>query len=138
MHRIFSGIVTGNDLGPALEAMQRDGLIPERERIRLHEQISGMISAPGTREWFAEEEGRRIYNERSILCGDGRVIRPDRVIVDGDRIRVVDFKFGFEERPAYSRQVHMYTDQLKAMGYPRVEGYLWYAMMDKIIKVAES
>jgi len=138
MHRIFSGIVTGNDLGPALEAMQRDGLIPERERIRLYEQISGMISAPGTREWFAEEEGRRIYNERSILCGDGRVIRPDRVIVDGDRIRVVDFKFGFEERPAYSRQVHMYTDQLKAMGYPRVEGYLWYALMDKIIQVAES
>ena len=43
-----------------------------------------MISSTGVNDWFSEGEGRTIYNERSILCGDGTVIRPDRVIVEGD------------------------------------------------------
>ncbi|HER09498.1 MAG TPA: hypothetical protein ENO20_11375 [Bacteroides sp.] len=138
MHRIFSGIVTGKDLEPVLLAMQRNGLIPEKERLELGKKISGMITEPGIRDWFMEEGGRRIYNERSILCGNGKVIRPDRVIVDRERITVVDFKFGRVERPAYNSQVKEYVEQLGSMGYSGVEGYLWYVNLGRTIKVAEA
>jgi len=135
MHRIFSGIVTEKDLEPLLASMHRKGLIPEKDRMELQEKITGMIALPGVREWFVEKGSRRIYNERNILCGDGKVIRPDRVIVDERRITVVDFKFGMKEKPGYRKQVQEYVQQLSSMGYSGVEGYLWYAMLGKTIKV---
>jgi ATP-dependent exoDNAse (exonuclease V) beta subunit len=138
MHRIFSGIVTEKDLEPVLLSLQNRGLIPGKDRRKLQEKISEMISRPGIREWFVEEDGRRIYNERNILCGNGQTVRPDRVIADAGRITVVDFKFGINERPAYRRQVMEYVENLRSMGYAAVEGYLWYAMLDKKIKVTGS
>jgi ATP-dependent helicase/nuclease subunit A len=135
MHRIFSGIVTEKDLEPLLLSMQKQGLIPEDERMALLEKISGMIALPGIREWFEEGGNRKIFNERSILCGDGKVIRPDRVIVDRDRVTVVDFKFGLSERPDHRTQVQEYVQELNSMGHTGVEGYLWYAMLGKTVKV---
>ncbi|MFO7933913.1 MAG: UvrD-helicase domain-containing protein [Bacteroidales bacterium] len=138
MHQIFSGIGTEKDLEPALFSMQNRGLIPEKDRNELQEKISEMIARPGIREWFLEKDGRRIFNERSILCGNGEVIRPDRVIVDPRWITVVDFKFGMNENPVHRRQVMEYVERLRSMGYAAVEGYLWYAMLDKRIKVTGS
>lgn len=48
---------------------------------------------------------------------------------------VVDFKFGEVERDGYVDQVRTYMDQLGKMGYNHVEGWLWYVMMDKTVKI---
>ena len=63
------------------------------------------------------------------------MLRPDRVIVDGDRVTVIDFKFGEIEKGSYLMQVRNYMDQIRRMGYKQVEGFLWYVMLDKTVKI---
>ena len=135
MHQLFSRITTEKDMEPVLHNMQREGLIPEKERDALGAMIRRKLSDPTVKSWFSEVATRQVYTERAILCGDRTMIRPDRVIVEGDRITVVDFKFGENETPAYMHQVRTYMDQLSHMGYRQVDGFLWYVMLDKIVKI---
>ncbi len=135
MHQIFSRIISHGDLGRVLDALQREGQVPGKERDELESMIRKKLNTPAVRNWFSEDETKQVYNERSILCGDGRVLRPDRVIVEGERITVVDFKFGELEKPGYISQVRNYMDRLRQMGYSQVEGYLWYVMLDKTVKL---
>ncbi|MEN8156762.1 MAG: UvrD-helicase domain-containing protein [Bacteroidota bacterium] len=135
MHMVFSRISTAVDLPPVLDALQKEGVLTSRERPRLQEKITEMISRPGVREWFSAEEGERIYNERTILCGNGKVIRPDRVIEKGRAVTVIDFKFGQIEKKGYLDQVRNYMEQLKGMKYDKVEGAIWYVMLGKTIQI---
>ncbi|MEN8203373.1 MAG: UvrD-helicase domain-containing protein [Bacteroidota bacterium] len=135
MHMVFSRISGVKDVDSILQTMQRDGLLTENQRFPLEEKIREMISRPGIESWFSEEEGRSIYNERNILGGEGILFRPDRVIVEAGRVIVVDFKFGRLEKKSYRVQVRNYMQQLMQMGYKNVEGYIWYVILDKTVKI---
>lgn len=137
MHRVFSGILSKADVGPMLTSLQKEGIIPARERASLETRILVMISQPGVKSWFADGEDRVVYNERNLLCGQGKVFRPDRVIVEGGQATVVDFKFGTAERESHRDQVRNYMHQLRNMGYPTVQGFVWYAILGKTIQIEE-
>ena len=73
---------------------------------------------------------------RSVLeavdwCGNPSAAVHEVVAPDGHAI-VVDFKFG-REREEHLHQVREYMDLLRKMGYPRVEGHIWYVYTNKII-----
>ena len=135
MHMVFSKIGSKSDVGRVLRSFQREGLLPAEESERLEHTILEVISRPLIAEWFSEDKNRVIHSERSLYCKDGKVVRPDRVIEEGDRVIVVDFKFGEQERPAYNEQVRNYMAYLSKLGYKTVEGYVWYVMMDKTVKI---
>ena len=135
MHRVFSRISSVDDVAPILTTMEKEGLLPGKDRIVLQERILKMITQPGVERWFSIGENRSIYNERSILCGEGVVLRPDRVIVEGGRVTVIDFKFGGLEKNYYKEQVRNYMLQLGKVGYREVEGFVWYVMLGKTIQI---
>jgi ATP-dependent helicase/nuclease subunit A len=135
MHLVFSRISSVNHVDPVLNEMQKEGLVPGRYRADLQAKVLEMISQPGVKRWFSEGENRIIYNERTLFCGDGKVLRPDRVIVEGDLVTVVDFKFGEVEKDSYKAQVKNYMNQLGKLGYSRVEGFVWYVMLGKTIQI---
>ena len=83
--------------------------------------------------WF---DGRyKVINERDILfCNSGKA-RPDRVMVDGKKAIVVDYKFGLKEEKSYIRQVGFYCKTLRQMGYTDVAGYIWYVPLRKVVSV---
>jgi ATP-dependent exoDNAse (exonuclease V) beta subunit len=135
MHMVFSRIEYAEDLDRVLTGLLREGVLSLRDRPAIREKILEMISAEEVGDWFRKKEGRQVLNERSIMDPDGRITRPDRVIVDPDGVRVIDFKFGKGEKESYHRQVRQYMELLKEMGYPRVEGYLWYVSLGKIIQI---
>ena len=135
MHQIFSRIITHEDLGPVLMALQQKGQIPARERDELEAMIREKLNTPIVRDWFSKADTKHVFNERTILCKDGAVLRPDRVIVEGERLTVVDFKFGEIEKTGYISQVRNYMERLIEMGYSHVEAYLWYVMLDKTVMI---
>jgi len=135
MHKIFSRIITIDDLGKVLDSLVKEGQVPGKERDELEAMILEKLSAPIVRDWFSEAGSKRVFNERTILCGNGSVLRPDRVILEGERLTVVDFKFGELEKPSYISQVRNYMDRLKQMSYSHVDAYLWYVMLDKTVKI---
>jgi len=135
MHQIFSRINILEDLPQVLDKLQKEGQIPGGERDELEGMIRKKLSAPIVRDWFSGEGTKRFYNERAIHCGDGTSLRPDRVIVEDEQLTVVDFKFGEIEKPSHLSQVRNYMDRLGQMGYKQVEGFLWYVMLDKTVKI---
>ena len=109
-HWIFSHIRTLDDVPP------------EYEEAFNNEQV---------RQWF--DPHWKVFNECSIITASGEY-RPDRVITDGKQTIVIDFKFG-SPHDGYKRQVRNYMNLLSRMGYPDVQGYLWYVSQSSIIKV---
>ena len=114
--------------------MLSDGVIESRSKAEsLKNQIMDHIEKSGVHDWF--NGNYLLYNEASIIYRDGGALqtrRPDRVMIrpDGTAI-IVDFKFG-REREEYLHQVQEYMDLLHKMGYPKVEGHIWYVYKNKI------
>ena len=64
-------------------------------------------------------------NEATIIDRSGRSHRPDRVVEEGDRVRVLDIKTG-HSRPEHHEQVRGYMELLRELGHSKVEGALLY------------
>jgi ATP-dependent helicase/nuclease subunit A len=132
MHEIFESVKTKDDIPTAIDKKILDGEIPAADRNELVTRLNKAISRPEISRWF--REGLTILNEAEILTAGGTLKRPDRVIIEDDRIIVIDFKFG-SEKNSYISQVENYRNLILNMGYPRVDGFLWYVDNDKLIKI---
>ena len=55
-------------------------------------------------------------------------------MLKGKRAVVVDFKFG-AEKESYIKQMESYKNELLAMGYTDIRGYLWYVAAEKVVEV---
>jgi len=132
MHEMFGSIKTGKDVEDAVNEYHRKGIITSAAARELSMLIREKIGSDLVREWYSDKY--EVINEREIFT-DGRIYRPDRVMIDGKRAIVLDYKFGEGETAAYERQVRNYSDLLQNMGFGPVEAYLWYVMSDKVIRV---
>ena len=134
LHSIFAAIRTMDDINPQVDNMLCQGLIETATKAQeIKKMIPKHIEASGVKSWF--DGSYKLFNEASIIYRDGGVLqtrRPDRVMIkpDGTAI-IVDFKFG-RDREEYLHQVREYMDLLRKMGYPRVEGHIWYVYTNKI------
>jgi ATP-dependent exoDNAse (exonuclease V) beta subunit len=95
--------------------------------------VARLIREPQAAPWFAD--GVRILNEQTIVARGDVLKRPDRLVLYPDgRIVVVDYKTGRHHR-TYPEQVRSYMRLLRDMGFPEVEGYLWYIVDGEIEQV---
>ena len=141
LHHLFATINTADDIEPSLQKLEIEGLIEDSNttcdslRKMLHKRLENKQVA----DWFS---GRwELFNECTILDYDEatdtvREHRPDRVMKDGDKVVIVDFKFG-AYRPEYTDQVRRYIALTKGMGYKDVRGYLWFVYTNNIEEVKE-
>lgn len=138
LHQVFSTIQTADDVESALSQLRIDGVLnaaPDEEKLR--EMLQRRLQTPKVKEWFSGQW--EVYNERDILTvdeqsGEVKTYRPDRVMVNGTEMIVVDFKFA-AQRPEHVSQVKGYMELLKRMTHLTVKGYLWYVYPNKIVTV---
>ena len=129
LHRIFSEIHTVEDAEPLLQQMEMEGLIcGQLGTDDIKRLVLRALNHKQGSQWFTSEW--TLMNERTIISqsdNEMKVRRPDRVMISHDQQKavVVDFKFG-KPNESYKTQVGAYMDLLRKMGYPNVEGYLWY------------
>lgn len=133
LHEIFKSICNINDIEQAITHAYLGGLIRSEEKTDYYTKIQKYLEIPQASEWF--HPNNKIINERDILFPDGSKVRPDRVIECGEKIIVIDYKFGQNEEIKYLRQIHFYCKTLRDMGYTQVEGYVWYVKLGKIVNV---
>lgn len=138
LHQVFSTIQTADDVESALSQLRIDGVlnaVPDEEKLR--EMLQRRLQTPKVKEWFSGQW--EVYNERDILTvdeqsGEVKTYRPDRVMVNGTEMIVVDFKFAAQQ-PEHVSQVKGYMELLKRMSHLTVKGYLWYVYPNKIVTV---
>ena len=139
IHRLFSTIHDYTEVDTAIDQMEFDGVLYDRPMTR--EQLKAFIDEklrdPQVNDWFSPRW--KAFNECSMLYFDPedqrvKEQRPDRVVYDGKKMIVIDFKTG-GQLEKHKRQVRGYVHLLRDMGYNDVEGYLWYIRNDDIVKV---
>jgi CRISPR/Cas system-associated exonuclease Cas4 (RecB family) len=92
----------------------------------LNEFENSIISAldnPQIGKFF--KEGELLFAEQDILCPNGQIIRPDRVVQLLNTIWVIDFKTG-NKSDKHIKQVKEYVSVLELMGYIEVKGVIIY------------
>lgn len=138
LHHLFSQIRTTKDIPGVLRQLEYDGVLYDEEvsAERIKSMLEKRLTHPKVKDWFSDRW--QLFNECSIIRTDkqGNLIerRPDRVMTDGERTIVVDFKFG-SHREEYYEQVREYMQLLRQMGHTQVEGYLWYVYSNQIKEV---
>ena len=135
MHSIFSAIDTADDVDSAVRNLVYKGIITDSDSRYYVSAVSEAIANPLVAEWYSGQY--KTLNEQTIISktADNRptASRPDRVMIDGMRAIVVDYKFG-QPQAAHQRQIVHYMSLLEKMGYS-VEGYLWYVKANSIERV---
>ncbi len=132
MHEIFSNIAIKDDIGKAAETVYLEGKISVAEKDSVLRDIEQIFSDARIRTWFSDDW--KVFNEKDIILPGGLTRRPDRVILKDNKAIIIDYKFGYVERPEYLDQTREYASLLKEMGYENVESYVWYINTGKIIK----
>lgn len=137
LHTLFASIDTREDLPSAIERLLFEGVIESAEKAQeIYEIAEKALNLDEVKDWYSGEW--TLYNECSIIYNDEQgkmqTRRPDRVMMKGKEVIVVDFKFG-KKKPEYSTQVREYMSLLSEMGYTDIKGYIWYVYSGELENV---
>ncbi|MDR3235994.1 MAG: UvrD-helicase domain-containing protein [Prevotellaceae bacterium] len=139
MHRAFSEIKTAKDVETSIQSIILQGFVENNPIMIAHlrKSIEDALQQPEAAPWF--DGSWEVQTETDILLpntdGQFHSLRPDRVMIKNGKVVVVDYKFGENEPTHYEEQVKNYIDCLKKMGFPEVEGFLWYVNKKRILSI---
>ncbi len=133
MHEILMQIKVPADQENAVKQMLGQGVIDSKDLDIINTEFEKFWKIPGVTQWFLPH--LQVLNEATILTPSGEMYRPDRVVLDGQKAIVVDYKFGDTENKKYIAQVREYMALMQGMGY-QTEGYLCYHSLGKVDAVA--
>lgn len=123
LHNILSQIYTVNDVASVLASMKAKGELTEEDEIHLAQFLNELLNRSDVKPYFAE--GLNVKTEAEILLNDGRRLRPDRIVIEGKKASVIDFKTG-KAMPEHEEQLEKYAKTLMRMGFEKVEKKLVY------------
>jgi ATP-dependent exoDNAse (exonuclease V) beta subunit len=123
VHQLLSYIKSPDDFEEAAAKFINEGLCNEQEALHLIRLASKLLIHPVASDFF--KQGIVVKNESEVLMPDGKSYRPDRVIIDGNKAVVIDFKTG-KPSPWYQNQISNYAAILEQMGYESIQKYLIY------------
>lgn len=123
VHKLLSYIIKSDDVENALNKGLIEGLINRKEKEDYSVLLNAVINDKETKEWF--EDKWEVKPESDILTKEGKVLRPDRVMLKNDTAILVDYKTGKEEKE-HGEQLEEYGKILAQMGYGNVYKYILY------------
>lgn len=123
MHEILSFVKTKNDVDLAIAKALENGLISVSQEESVLKMLLEIVSHPELDSFFAEEN--KVFNERSILKKNTKMMIPDRVALKGKEAYLLDYKTGLHQEK-YVKQISDYEDVLNEMGFNVVKKSLLY------------
>lgn len=135
IHETLAGITSANELDKTVQRVSELKNLNDIRREQLKNDISRIVNHPQFAKWFSKDV--EILAEREICTTDGKVIRPDRVVVFNDHIDVVDFKTGLPNKK-HETQLKEYISQLRLIYDMPVSGYLLYTQNLELIEIGND
>lgn len=133
LHGILSGMIVEEDLEKAVRQSFESGDISQDEFAMTFALLRDRLGEIRPYGWF-DCEVTEVMNETTLIDTDGQMYRPDRVVIKGNVVTVIDYKFG-EHYRKYEGQLKKYAGLWKRMGYRDVSAYLWYVHSGEVVKV---
>lgn len=123
VHKVFSFIEYPTDVDNALQKLVAVGDIELTEVAEMKKMVTQVMQHPKLQPYF--KDGLIVKNEEDIVLANGDLLRPDRVVIDGNNACVIDFKTGMR-KPEHDQQILSYQIQIKQLGYENVKAILIY------------
>ena len=134
IHEIMAGVKTKSDIDIMLESLNVKNTHGIEIYQKIKTQIEFIIQDDQIKDLFMNN--KEIFLETSILCSDGKIYRPDRVVVhDTNYASLIDYKTGKEDKE-HIKQIKKYEDVLFQLGYKKIQGYIVYLSTGEIKKVS--
>lgn len=129
IHHILGLVETEKDVEIAFESLKRNGDMASKDINSVKKSIGLVMSHPELVVYF--QEGKIIKNEKDIITENGRILRPDKIVFQGNDATLLDYKTGGPDNK-YKEQLYTYSDALEAMGY-HVQNRLLVYINDRVI-----
>ncbi len=113
LHYAMGLIETGEDIEKAIDLLVANGDIRPEESMEMIVKLRSITEHPKLSQYFAK--GNMVKNEQDILTKDGKVLRPDRIVIREGKAAILDYKTG-KQNPSYHEQLYSYSDALEEMG----------------------
>ena len=114
IHHIMGLIETTQDIEQVFVDLEQKGLINKAEIDSLKSKIAAVIHHNDLKKYYSKEV--EIIIEKEIISEKGEILRPDRIILDGNRATIIDYKTG-KKSTSYLQQLNSYAVALETMGY---------------------
>ncbi|MCI4668441.1 MAG: UvrD-helicase domain-containing protein [Bacteroidia bacterium] len=132
LHDALDWVIEKGDTEKAAHKMFIKGLVDEEGKKKLLMRLNDVVNHLQATDWFSGNW--EVKNEAEIITSMGKILRPDRVMIQNDVAVVVDYKTGLP-RESHQKQVQRYKDTLLQMGYRKVRGYLYYLSLNSVDEV---
>ena len=142
IHHVFSSIEwVGEDFEARLARAIReapDEMCTGYDSQELKKIVGKMIEHPEVRGSFVPGPEREVRREQEFVDGEGRLFRMDRVVIDQDRVTMIDWKTGKDRgnEKNYEGQMRNYLKILREV-YPgrKAEGFLAYVDLQEVKRI---
>lgn len=132
IHAILARVHTPKDLPTALEREGTGWGLTAEEMERVGKELEAVLAKPELAAFYGE--GLEVHTEATLLDDQGQAWRPDRVVREGERYRVLDIKTG-KPNDGHREQVRNYARLLQEVEGKEVEGYLLYVREGEVVRV---
>lgn len=133
LHDILANASTEAEVGRYSQELVLEGSILEEERPGLMAAAAEVLNSPELQVIF--NRATESITEKTIVDADGRSHRPDRVLLNGPEVIILDYKFTLNQSSEHEEQVLNYKALFNDMGYQQVSGYLFYALSGQLKSV---
>lgn len=124
VHEILAFVKDKSDVDLAITKALEEGLIKNDQISQVLKTLQEIVSHP---ELYVCFEGKnRILNEQTIIQKDGKILKPDRIVLTEDKkAYLLDYKTG-AVNSKYANQVKEYQIAIEELGYEVLKKALVY------------
>jgi ATP-dependent helicase/nuclease subunit A len=130
LHLILAVVNKVDEIEAVVEKLILEGLITEEAKTDYIKQVTEVLAHPELNALLSKNASQ--INEKSIIGIDGKIYRPDKLVLNGKQVAIIDYKFTAEESQSHVTQITNYKNLIEAMGYENVQPYLFYALLGKL------
>lgn len=124
VHDIMAQIKSESDVDTAIQKFLIPGHINALQAQELTHTIQSIIKHPELKAYFSTIN--TIYNERDIITKSGKLVRPDRLVINKkNEVVIIDYKTGLFN-PKHQHQLQDYQDILEGMQFKVTQKILIY------------
>lgn len=129
-HEVLANASDEKEADDYLSRLLSEGIIQQEEFQPLKQAVTDVLQHPELSK-LLHASGHSII-EKNIIDVNGRIQRPDRILIKDDSVVLLDYKFTLEQNDKHVEQVLKYKQLLKQMGYNDVQSYLFYAIKKEL------
>jgi ATP-dependent exoDNAse (exonuclease V) beta subunit len=126
LHNILSEIYTIDDVDRVISKYHLSGIIDENEAASISRTIESLLEQEEIRMFYSGKA--TVRNETELISeknGVKTIQRPDRVVVSGDQLAIIDYKTG-EKSKKDIEQVNEYAVHFNKLGFRNIKKLLIY------------